>query len=58
MILRFGKSHSPLRSFCIFHDETPIHLLSSCSEVISLWIEIKLYRINTFIKNFNTVNTY
>ena len=43
MPLRFGKTPSPLRSFCKLHEETLIHLFSSCNQVISLWIEIKLF---------------
>ena len=43
MLFRFGKTPSPLCSFCKLHDETLIHLFSSCNQVISLWIEIKLF---------------
>ena len=30
----FGKSPYPLCSFCKLHDETPIHLFSSCNQII------------------------
>ena len=43
MLFRFGKSPSPLCSFCKLHGETLIYLFSSCNQVISLWIEIKLF---------------
>ena len=43
MLFPSGKFSSLLRSFCKFYDETLIHLFSSCNQVISLWIEIKLF---------------
>ena len=43
MLSGFGKSPSPLCSFCKLHDETLIHLFSSSDQVISPWIEIKLF---------------
>ena len=43
MLFPSGKFSSLLRSFCKLYDETLIHLFSSCKEVISLWIEIKLF---------------
>ena len=43
MLFRFGKNPSLLCSFYKLHDETLIHLFSSCIQVISLWIEIKLF---------------
>ena len=43
MLFRFGKTPSPLCSFCKLHDETLIHLFSSCNQFISLWIERKLF---------------
>ena len=43
MLFRFGKSTSPLCSFCKLHDETLVNLVSSCNQVISLWIKIKLF---------------
>ena len=54
MLFRFGKAPSPLCSFCKLHDETLIHVFSSCNQVISLWIEMKLfssriYTINIFV---------
>ena len=43
IIFRFGKSPSPLCSFCKLHDGTLIHVFTSCNQVISLWIKIKLF---------------
>ena len=43
MLLRFRKTPYPLCSFCKLHDENPIHIFSGCNQVISLWIEIKLF---------------
>ena len=43
MLFHFRKTPSPLCSLCKLHDETLIHLFSSCNQVISLWIEIKLF---------------
>ena len=43
MLFRFKKTPSPVCSFCKLHDETLIHLFSSCNQFISLWIEAKLY---------------
>ena len=43
MLFRFGKTHIPLCSFCKLHGKTLTHLFISCNQVISLWIEIKLF---------------
>ena len=43
MLFRFGKTPSPLCSFCKLHNETLIQLFSSCNQFISLWIERKLF---------------
>ena len=43
ILFLFGKFCSPLCFFCKLHDETLIYLLSSCNQVISLWIETKLF---------------
>ena len=43
IIFRFGKSPCPLCSFCKLHDGTLIHVFTSCNQVISLWIKIKLF---------------
>ena len=42
ILFRFVKTPSPLCSFCKLQDETLIHLFSSCNQLISLWIKIKL----------------
>ena len=42
MLFRFGKSLSPLCSFCKLHDETLIHLFSSYNQAITLGIERRL----------------
>ena len=42
MIFRFGRSPSLTCSFCKLHGENLIHLFSSCSQVISLWIKTKI----------------
>ena len=51
MLLRFWKTPSPLCSFCKLHDKILIHLFSSCNQVFSMWIEIKLFfpDIYTFV---------
>ena len=43
MLFCFGKTPSPFCSLCKLHDETLIHLFSSCNQIISLWVEIKLF---------------
>ena len=43
MLFCFEKPPSLLCSVCKLHDETLILLFSSCIQVISLWIEIKLF---------------
>ena len=43
MLFRFAKSPSTLFSFCKLHNETLIHLFSSCRQVILLWIETKRF---------------
>ena len=42
MLFHFGKSTSPLCSFCKLHDETLIHIFHY-NQIISLWIKIKLF---------------
>ena len=54
LLFRFGKTPSPLCSLWKLHNETLIHLFSSCNQVILMWIKIKLlifriYAINTFV---------
>ena len=50
MLFRFGKTPFSLYSFCKLHGETLIDLFSYCNQVISLWIETKLFfPINTFV---------
>ena len=43
MLFHLEKSPSPLCSFCKLHDKTLIHVFGSSDQVISLWIEIKLF---------------
>ena len=45
-LFRFKVSITFLWSYCNQHDETIQHLFSTCSQVISLWTEIKLYFVN------------
>ena len=50
MLFRFGKTPSSLYSFCKLHDEPLIDLFCCCNQLISLWIETKLFfPINTFV---------
>lgn len=52
MLVCFRISPSPSSSLYKLHEKTPIHLFNSRNQVISLWIEIKLFfRIHT-INNF------
>ena len=41
MLFCFAKA--PLCFFCKLHNKTLINLFSSCNQVISLWIETKLF---------------
>ena len=41
MLFKFGKSGSPLCSFCNVKDETPYHLFCECSHTISLWNQLR-----------------
>ena len=43
MLFRFEKPPSRLCSVCKLYEETLIHLLSSCNQVIPQRIEIKLF---------------
>ena len=43
MLLPFEKFPVPLCSCCKLYDETLINLFSSSDQIISLWIETKLF---------------
>ena len=45
-LFQFKDSTTSLCLYCNKHDETAQHLFSTCSKVISLWTEIKLYFLN------------
>ena len=47
MLFKFGKSGSPLCSFCNVKDETPYHLLYKCSHTISLWNQLHQFLSNS-----------
>ena len=47
MLFKFGKSGSPLCSFCNVKDETPYHLLYKCSHTISLWNQLHHFLSNS-----------
>ena len=40
MLFKFGKSESPLCSFCNVKDEAPYHLFYECSHAISIWNQL------------------
>ena len=40
MLFKFGKSGSPLGSFCNLKNETPYHLFYECSRTNSLWNQL------------------
>ena len=45
-LFQFRVTTTSLCSYCNQHDETVQNLFSTCSQVISLWTEIKLYFVN------------
>ena len=45
-LFQFKDSTTSLCLYCNKRDETAQHLFSTCSKVISLWTEIKLYFLN------------
>ena len=47
MIFKFGKSGSPLCSFCNVKDETPYHLFYECSHTISLCNQLRHFLSNS-----------
>ena len=47
-LFQFRVTTTSLCSYCNQHDETVQNLFSTCSQVISLWTEIKLYFVNDF----------
>ena len=49
VLFGFGKSPSPLCSFCKLHGETLMHIFSSCNRVISLYIK-KNYFFSEYIQ--------
>ena len=47
MLFKFGKSGSPLCSFCNLKDETSYHLFYECSHTISLWNQLRRFLSNS-----------
>ena len=47
MLFKFGKSGSPLCSFCNVKDETPYHLFYECSHTNSLWNQLRHFLSNS-----------
>ena len=47
MLFKFGKSGSPLCSFCNVKDETPYHLFYEWSHTISLWNQLRHFLFNS-----------
>ena len=47
MLFKFGKSGSPLCSFCNVKDETPYHLFCERSHTISLWNQLRHFLSNS-----------
>ena len=47
MLFKFGKSGSPLCSFCNLKDETPYHLFYECSHTISLRNQLRHFLSNS-----------
>ena len=47
MLFRFGKSGSPLCSFCNLKNETPYHLFYECSHTNSLWNQLRHFLSNS-----------
>ena len=46
MIFRFGKTDSPLCSFCKMISETPLHLFYNCTKTKLLWDQLKEFISN------------
>ena len=44
----FGKVTSPRCSFCNTHDETTVHLFSTCVNTQALWLELKSFLSDDF----------
>ena len=47
MLFKFGKSESPLCSFCNLKNETPYHLFYECSHTNSLWNQLRHFLSNS-----------
>ena len=47
MYFKFGKSGSPLCSFCSLKDENPYHLFYVYSHTISLWNQLRHFASNS-----------
>ena len=47
MYFKFGKSGSPLCSFCNLKDETPYYLFYVCRHTISLWNQLRHFVSNS-----------
>ena len=47
MLFKFGKSGSPLCSFCNLKGETSYHLFYECSHTISLWNQLRRFLSNS-----------
>ena len=47
MPFKFGKSGSPLCSFCNLKDETPYHLFYECNHTNSLWDQLRYFLSNS-----------
>ena len=47
MLFKFGKSESPLCSFCNLKNETPYHLFYKCSHTISLGNQLRHFLTNS-----------
>ena len=47
MLFKYGKSGSPLCSFCNVKEETPYHLFYECSHTISLWNQLRHFLSNS-----------
>ena len=49
MLFKFGKSGSPLFSFCNLKNETPFHLFFECSHTNSSWNQLRHFLSNSLI---------
>ena len=47
MLFTYGKSGSPLYSFCNLKNETPYHLFYECSHTNSLWNQLRHFLSNS-----------